>query len=130
VTAVANVEADEDVPPGEDIQGMRRCRRSSDEPRRHGGPSREGCCAAGRGAECSSAPPLLVVPETVRYGSSERRREMIATVTRVCNWIAQHCCHHDEIRRAGAGRFWMECRSCGRRSPGITVRRDQINLEC
>ena len=56
------------------------------------------------------------------------RGMMIATVTRVCNWIARHCCQHDEIRRAGAGRLWMECRTCGRTSPGITVRRDVAHL--
>jgi DNA-binding response OmpR family regulator len=53
---------------------------------------------------------------------------MIASVSRVCNWIARHCCRHDEIRRAGAGRLWMECRRCGRTSPGMRAGDTELHL--
>jgi hypothetical protein len=35
--------------------------------------------------------------------------------------IAQLFCDHTDVRRAGAGRLWLECLSCGRTTEGIAV---------
>jgi hypothetical protein len=35
--------------------------------------------------------------------------------------IGQLFCDHMDVRRAGAGRMWLECLSCGRTTEGIDV---------
>jgi hypothetical protein len=35
--------------------------------------------------------------------------------------VASLLCRHTNVRRTGQGRMWMECLSCGRRTPGIQV---------
>jgi hypothetical protein len=37
--------------------------------------------------------------------------------------VASLLCRHVDVRRTGHGRMWMECLSCGRRTPGIDVTR-------
>jgi hypothetical protein len=37
--------------------------------------------------------------------------------------IGQLFCGHMDVRRAGAGRMWLECLSCGRTTEGIDVTR-------
>jgi hypothetical protein len=42
-------------------------------------------------------------------------------VTFLMEHVARLCCRHNDVRRAGQGRMWMECLDCGRRTPGIDV---------
>lgn len=58
-------------------------------------------------------------------------------ITTCCRWIAQRCCRHPhDLRRAAAGRMWLECAVCGRETAGIVVvpgsaastRHKQINV--
>jgi len=45
-------------------------------------------------------------------------------ITTCCRWIAQRCCRHPhDLRRAAAGRMWLECAACGRETAGIVVMR-------
>jgi hypothetical protein len=45
-------------------------------------------------------------------------------ITTCCRWIAQRCCKHPhDLRRAAAGRMWLECAVCGRETAGIVVMR-------
>jgi len=45
-------------------------------------------------------------------------------ITTCCRWIAQRCCRHShDLRRAAAGRMWLECAACGRETAGIVVMR-------
>ncbi len=45
-------------------------------------------------------------------------------ITACYRWVAEHCCRHPhELRRAAAGRMWLECAVCGRETAGIVVMR-------
>jgi hypothetical protein len=47
---------------------------------------------------------------------------MISAFNRVVRCITQRCCRHDDMRRTGDGRMWLECAACGRETSGIRVR--------